>query len=67
MAVKNSEITKSDVLPYDFVKENEVVASKIDNGYLVKSPKMISLNIYHEIQRYIDSNFIFELFLTSSD
>ena len=61
MAEKNSEITKSDVLPYDFVKENEVVASKIDNGYLVKSPKMISLNIYHEIQRYIDSNFIFEL------
>ena len=34
MAVKNSEITKSDVLPYDFVKENEVVSSKIDNGYL---------------------------------
>ena len=38
MAEKNSEITKSDVLPYDFVKENEVVASKTNNGYLVKSP-----------------------------
>ena len=53
MAEKNSEITKSDVLPYDFVKENEVVASKTNNGYLVKSPKMISLNIYTNLASHL--------------
>ena len=36
-----NENIKSDVLPYDFVKENNVIASKTKNGYLVTSPRKL--------------------------
>ena len=51
----------TDLFPYDFVKENEVIAVKNGKGIVVSSPKQISLNLYKEIQRYLDSNFTFEL------
>ena len=56
-----NENIKSDVLPYDFVKENNVIASKTKNGYLVTSPRKLSKNIYQEVQRYLNSSFKFEL------
>ncbi len=52
-----TESIKSDILPYDFVKENDVLLSKTDNGYVLLSPKPISIELYHEIQRYLSSNF----------
>ena len=56
-----NENIKSDVLPYDFVKENNVIASKTKNGYLVTSPRKLSKNLYQEVQRYLNSSFKFEL------
>ena len=56
-----NENIKSDVLPYDFVKENNVIVSATKNGYLVTSPKKLSKNIYQEVQRYLNSSFKFEL------
>ena len=52
----------SDIFPYDFVRENEVIAS-FDNssGYAVISPNKLTSDLYHEIQRYLKSNFTFIL------
>ena len=56
-----NENIKSDVLPYDFVKEKNVIASKTKNGYLVTSPRKLSKNLYQEVQRFLNSSFKFEL------
>ena len=56
-----NENIKSDVLPYDFVKQNNVIVSETQNGYLVTSPRKLSKNIYQEVQRYLNSSFKFEL------
>ena len=50
------ENIKSDVLPYDFVKDNEVIALNTENGFIVSSPKQLSKEIYNEIQRYLNSS-----------
>lgn len=52
---------KSDVLPYDFVKENEVIVSETEHGYLAISPYQLTITLYHEIQRYLKSDFKFEI------
>ena len=55
------ENIKSDLLPYDFVKENEVIVSESNNEFVAISPIQLSLNLYQEIQRYLNSSFKFEL------
>ena len=55
------ENIKSDVLPYDFVKQNDVIALNTEDGVIVSSPKHLSKEIYNEIQRYLKSSFKFEL------
>ena len=55
------ENINTDIFPYDFVKENEVIAFQNGEGILVSSPKPISLNLYQEIQRFLNSDFRFEL------
>jgi len=61
MSESQVESNKSDILPYDFVKENEVIVSRTDNGYVATSPKELSIILYQEIRRYLDSSFKFEL------
>ena len=51
----------SDIFPYDFVKENEVIASLSENGYEVISTKMITENLYHEIERFLETGFVFKI------
>ena len=55
------ENIQTNIFPYDFVKENEVIAVQNGKGIIVSSPKPISLNIYQEIQRFLDSEFTFKL------
>ena len=43
MSDETFENIKSDVLPYDFVKENEVIALHTKDGVIVSSPKHLSL------------------------
>ena len=45
------ENIKSDVLPYDFVKDNEVIALNTEDGVIVSSPKQLSKEIYSEINK----------------
>ena len=55
------ENIQTNIFPYDFVKENEVTAVQNGKGIIVSSPKPISLNIYQEIQRFLESEFTFKL------
>mgnify|MGYP001238014147 FL=1 len=58
---KPDQINVSDIFPYDFVKENEVIASLGENGYEVISTKMITENLYHEIERFLETGFVFKI------
>ncbi|MDC1488409.1 GspE/PulE family protein [bacterium] len=58
---KSDQINVSDIFPYDFVKENEVIASLGENGYEVISTKMITENLYHEIERFLETGFVFKI------
>ena len=49
----SDQINVSDIFPYDFVKENDVIASLTEAGYEVTSPNVISIDLYHEISRYL--------------
>ena len=51
----------TNILPYDFVKENDVLAFNEGDSFSVISPNSLSDNIYHEIQRFLKSNFSFSL------
>ena len=67
MAEGHIKNIKFDVLPYDFVKENEVIASVTEKGgYIVTSPFQLTTILYHEIQRYLNSSFHFEVCSTES-
>ncbi|MAR95409.1 MAG: type II/IV secretion system protein [Gammaproteobacteria bacterium] len=61
MQEESAENIKSDILPYDFVRENQVIVSETKDGYIVISPNKLSINIYQELQRFLNSNFKFEL------
>ena len=49
------------LLPYDFVKENDVLAFNDGNSYSVISCNNLTNDVYHEIQRFLKSNFLFTL------
>ena len=51
----------TNILPYDFVKENDVLAFNDGDSFSVISPNSLSHDIYHEIQRFLKSNFSFSL------
>ena len=48
-------------LPYDFVRENEIIIVNEDGNYKVITPKNISLPLYHEINRYLINPFNIEI------
>ena len=48
-----------DILPYDFVKENQVIATKTSDGFEVISPNKITPDLYHEIHKFLKNDFIF--------
>ena len=48
-------------LPYDFVRENEIIIVNEDGNYKVITPKNISLPLYHEIKRYLINPFNIEI------
>ena len=45
-----------DIFPYDFVKENQVIANKTEDGYEVISPNKISPDLYHEIYKFLKND-----------
>jgi general secretion pathway protein E len=50
-----------DIFPYDFVKENQVIANMTKDGYEVISPNKISPDLYHEIYKFLKNDFILTL------
>ena len=51
---------KFNILPYDFVKENQIIASKDPHGYEVISPNKISPDLYHELFKFLKTEFAFK-------
>ena len=51
---------KFNILPYDFVKENQIIASKDPYGYEVISPNKISPDLYHELFKFLKTEFTFK-------
>ena len=51
------ENVRKDLLPYDFVRNNEVIVTKSDGKYLIISTKNPSKQIYEELQRHLCSSF----------
>ena len=51
---------KFNILPYDFVKENQIIASKDSDGYEVFSPNKISPDLYHELFKFLKTEFTFK-------
>ena len=53
---------KFKVLPYDFIKENQIIASQSDeDGYEVLSPNKITPAIYHELHKYLKKDFALKI------
>ena len=46
------------IFPYDFVKENQVIATKTSDGFEVISPNKISPDLYHEIHKFLKTDFL---------
>ena len=46
------------IFPYDFVKENQVIATKTLDGFEVISPNKISPDLYHEIHKFLKTDFL---------
>ncbi len=46
------------IFPYDFVKENQVIATKTSDGFEVISPIKISPDLYHEIHKFLKTDFL---------
>tara|TARA_Y100001936_G_scaffold252589_1_gene312911 strand:+ start:2680 stop:4176 length:1497 start_codon:yes stop_codon:yes gene_type:complete len=55
------ENVRKDLLPYDFVRNNEVIVTKSDGKYLIISTKNPSKQIYEELQRHLCSSFEVEI------
>ena len=49
------------LLPYDFVREKNVIALESNNGCKIFSQEKVSLELYHELSRYLNRDFELEI------
>ena len=56
-----SEHVRTDLLPYDFVRTNEVIVIEEEDEYLIISTKNLSMQTYHELQRHLRASFEFKI------
>ena len=54
------DIKEFNILPYDFVKENQIIASYDSDGYEVISPNKITPYLYHELYKFLKTEFVFK-------
>ena len=52
---------KSNLLPYDYVKANQIIAIEEAEGCRVISTAAISIETYHELSRYLNQDFKMEI------
>ena len=60
MSRSSEDRKKFNILPYDFVKENQIIASQNGEEYEVISPNKISPTIYHELYKFLKKDFVFK-------
>lgn len=61
MAQSASTTQKSNLLPYDYVKANQIIALEEAEGCRVISTAAISIETYHELSRYLNQDFKMEI------
>jgi general secretion pathway protein E len=59
MSSSSIDTATFNVLPYDFVKENQIILTKNDEGLSVTSPNKISPSLYHELYKFLKKDFVF--------
>ncbi|MDC0185716.1 ATPase, T2SS/T4P/T4SS family [Gammaproteobacteria bacterium] len=50
----------NNLLPYDYVKANKIIALKEGSDYKIFSQEALSIETYQELKRYLDIDFIIE-------
>ena len=55
------ENVRIDLLPYDFVRENEVIVVESNDGFIIVTTKKPSKHLYEELQRHLNSSFNLEI------
>ena len=59
MSSSSMDKEKFNILPYDFVKENQIIASQKTHGYEVVSPNKMTPTLYHELYKFLKKDFVF--------
>ena len=59
MSSSSIDKEKFNILPYDFVKENQIIASQKTHGYEVVSPNKMTPTLYHELYKFLKKDFVF--------
>ena len=60
MTISSMDREEFNILPYDFVKENQIIASQDSDGYDVISPNKITPYLYHELYKFLKTEFVFK-------
>ena len=55
------ENDRIDLLPYDFVRENEVIVVESNDGFIIVTTKKPTKHLYEELQRHLNSSFNLEI------
>ncbi len=53
MSISSADRKNFNILPYDFVKENQIIASQNGEEYEVISPNKITPTVYHELYKFL--------------
>jgi hypothetical protein len=59
MSSSSKDTENFNILPYDFVKENQIIVSKNAEGLTAISPNKIAPSLYHELYKFLKKDFVF--------
>ena len=59
MSSSSIDTENFNILPYDFVKENQIIVSKNAEGLKAISPNKIAPSLYHELYKFLKKDFVF--------
>ena len=59
MSSSSTDTENFNILPYDFVKENQIIVSKNAEGLTAISPNKIAPSLYHELYKFLKKDFVF--------
>ena len=59
MSSSSIDTENFNLLPYDFVKENQIIVSKNAEGLTAISPNKIAPSLYHELYKFLKKDFVF--------